>query len=225
MVRKAATRIRELPERSSIQPALTIRPANAQDINTVLTLHQEAFADKFGSAFGARGLERGKAALARAWTRQGNRALRGMFVAEWQQQVIGTATLRTWEMGDDDGAITESAFQQELGLWGATRSIFVLSLLSHRITQHEGFITDVAVLAPFRRCGVASALLSRLEETARLQHKRYLGLYVSRNNQDAIALYQRTGFCQSHIRRSWMTRLCFGQREWLYMRKDLLFSA
>ncbi len=188
----------------------------------MLALHREAFADKFGSAFGSRGLERGSRALAAAWMRQGQRALRGMFVAEWADRVVGTTTLRTWEMGEDDSFATESAFQEELGLWGATRSIFVLSLLNHRIQRSEGFITDVAVLAEYRRRGVASAMLGFVEDTARRWQKEYIGLYVSSTNTGAIGLYEHLGFGRSAVRRSWMTRLCFGQRHWLYMRKDML---
>lgn len=200
---------------------VTIRMAGVEDIRPIVKLHREAFADKFGGAFGSHGVTRGSEALAAAWERQGNRALRGMFVAVWQRQVIGTATLRTWEMADEDAWAMELAFQQVLGLWGATRSIFALSLLSHHIHRHEGFITDVAVLEAFRRQGVARALLSRAEDEARLRRKHYLGLYVSMANTPAITLYSTLGFAKVRVRRSWLTRFFFGQREWLYMRKEL----
>lgn len=203
-------------------PTLHIRPARVEDIHRILLLHKEAFADKFGGAFGANGAARGMVALAVAWQHQGLQALQGMFVAEWQQRVVGTITLRTWEMADNDPGATERAFQQVLGLWGATRSIFALSLLSHRVSRHEGFITDVAVLANFRRQGIGSALLTRIEDEGRLRHRHYLGLYVSSSNTAAINLYRNAGFYRSHTRRSWLTRLFFGQREWIYMRKDLL---
>lgn len=202
-------------------PMLTIRWATLADISPILTLHCEAFADKFGGAFGYNGTERGKAALEASWRRQGIQALRGMFVAEWQGQIIGTTTLRTWEMGHDDSGAAELAFQQVLGLWGAIRSVFALSLLDHRIKRGEGFITDVAVLSTFRRRGVALALLNRAEGEARRRNKRYLGLYVSRANNGARTLYDHLGFQADHVRRSWMARIIFGQREWVYMRKHL----
>jgi ribosomal protein S18 acetylase RimI-like enzyme len=207
--------------RSLLSSAVTIRPARIGDIHPMLDLHCDAFADKFGRAFGPDGLARGAAALAAAWQRQGQRALRGMFVAEWEQRVVGTITLRTWEMGEDDAASVEMAFQQVLGLWGATRSMFVLSLLSHRIARTEGFITDVAVASEYRRRGVATHMLRRVSEEATRLQKQYLGLYVSAANTGAIALYRKTGFYRSSLRRSWMTRLCFGQRDWVYMRRNL----
>lgn len=215
------------PRQSAAQPIRSpayplIRSARLEDIDAILVLHQEAFADKFGGAFGANDIARGCAALATAWRRQGEPALRGMLVAEWEQEIIGTTTLRTREMAYDDGGMTEQAFQQVLGLWSATRSIFALSLLSHRIRRDEGFITDVAVQSAWRRRGIARLLLVHAESAARLRQKRYLGLYVAASNPGAIALYESSGFARAWIRRSWLARLFFGQREWLYMRKGLV---
>lgn len=204
-----------------LHPSVTIRHAVLDDIDAILVLHREAFADKFGGAFGTNGVERGAKALAAAWRRQGAQALRGMVVAVIESQVIGTTTLRTWEMGTDDTGAAELAFQQVLGLWGATRSIFALSLLDHRIHRHEGFITDVAVLAPYRRHGVARMMLQHVEEEARMRRKQYLGLYVSDANTGARALYHQLDFYDVRVRSSLLTRLIFHQRKWVYMRKDL----
>jgi ribosomal protein S18 acetylase RimI-like enzyme len=200
---------------------VTIRTARLDDAGPILALHREAFADKFGGAFGRGGVERGAGALAAAWRRQGPIAMRGMLVAEHEGQVIGTTTVRTWEMGGDDGGAAELAFQEELGLWGAMRSLFALSLLDHRIERREGFITDVAVLPPFRRGGVARALLARAEQEARLRAKSFLGLYVSANNAGARALYRDLGFSELRVRRSLLAWLIFGQGRWIYMRKEL----
>ncbi len=201
--------------------AAVIRPARLEDIALILELHREAFADKFGGAFGANATDRGVAALAATWRRQGALALRGMLVAEHDGKVIGTTTIRTWEMAGDDGGAAEIAFHQELGLWRAARSLFALSLLDHRIERREGFITDVAVLESYRRGGVARALLARAEQEALLRGKRFLGLYVSARNQGARRLYADLGFYQVRTRRSLLAWLIFGQGRWIYMRKDL----
>ncbi|NTU82709.1 MAG: GNAT family N-acetyltransferase [Chloroflexales bacterium] len=198
-----------------------IRPARLDDIGLILELHREAFADKFGGAFGDGATDRGVAALAATWRRQGSAALRGMFVAEHEGLVIGTTTVRTWEMVTDDGGAAELAFHEELGLWRAARSLFALSLLDHKIERREGFITDVAVLAPYRRGGVARALLSRAEQEATLRGRRFLGLYVSTRNEGARGLYRRLGFYDVRVRRSLMAWMIFGQGSWVYMRKDL----
>jgi ribosomal protein S18 acetylase RimI-like enzyme len=198
-----------------------VRLAELADIDGILLLHREAFADKFGGAFGVHNTERGAEALATAWRRQGTRALRGMLVAETDQRIIGTTTLRTSESGLDDSGAAEIAFQQVLGFWGTLRSLFALSLLDHRIGRDEGFITDVAVLAPYRRRGVARRLMERAEDLAIYRRKRYLGLYVSAANTGAHQLYRQFQFYDVRLRKSWLMRWVFGQRAWIYMRKDL----
>lgn len=199
-----------------------IRPARLEDIDPILTLQREAFADKFGGAFGQENIDKGVIALAASWRRQGPTSMRGMLVAEAHDTIVGTTTLRTSAMGNDDGAAAELAFQQALGAWGAARSLFALSILDHRIGRDEGFITDVAVLAPWRRQGVARDLLARAEEEARLKRKRYLGLYVSAANQQARPLYASLGYRDIRTRHSWAARFIFGQRSWVYMCKDLV---
>jgi ribosomal protein S18 acetylase RimI-like enzyme len=210
-------------EPQSAEPLqVDIRPARMGDIYPILGLHGEAFADKFGAAFGAKGMARGVEAMAEAWRRQGVSSLRGMYVAEADSRIIGTITLRTWEMGGDNTGAAEMAFHQVLGAWGAIRSIFALSLLDHQIDRAEGYITDVAVLAPYRRRGVAQALLDRAEEEARARRKRFLGLYVSASNEIARRLYRRNGFAERRVRRSLMAGIILRQRAWIFMRKDLV---
>lgn len=208
--------------RASSEPlTIDIRPARMDDVYAILNLHREAFADKFGAAFGVSGVGRGMEAMAEAWRRQGVSALRGMMVACSEKRVIGTITLRTWEMGHDDSGAAELAFHKVLGAWGALRSIFALSLIDHQISRDEGYITDVAVQGAYRRRGVAQALLARAEEDARIRRKRYLGLYVSAANYGARTLYTQVGFTEHRTRRSLVAGLVLRQRAWVYMRKSL----
>ncbi|MEF3272975.1 MAG: GNAT family N-acetyltransferase [Chloroflexus sp.] len=204
------------------QPAneLVIRLARLSDIDAIVALHREAFADTFDAAFGAHG-DRGAQALAAGWRRQGPAALQGMLVAEYDGQLIGTASLRTRDMIGASGGFAESAFFEVLGVWGALRSLLALSLLEHQIGYGEGFIADVAVAPAWRRRGVARTLLQRVEDDARSRALSYLGLYVRENNQGARALYERLGFQAIRVRRSILGRLFFGQDGWIYMRKDL----
>jgi ribosomal protein S18 acetylase RimI-like enzyme len=202
--------------------SVDIRPARMDDIYPILTLHSEAFSDKFGAAFGSRGMARGIEAMAEAWRRQGSGALRGMLVAWADDQVIGTITLRTWEMGAEDTGAAEMAFHRVLGSWGALRSIFALSLLDHQINRDEGYITDVAVRSDYRRRGIAQTLLVRVEEDARLRRKRFLSLYVSSANHGAHQLYRNAGFQDVRQRRSLLAALVLRQWGWVFMRKDLV---
>lgn len=201
--------------------AFEIRPARMDDISLILALHREAFSDKFGAAFGRTGTERGLEAMAEAWRRQGPVALRSMLVATAEGRVIGTASLCTAERGMDPGGQAELAFQKVLGSWGALRSIYALSLLSHTIDRAEGYITDVSVLGEYRRQGVARALLQRAEHEARIRAKHFLGLFVSSSNIGARMLYEQFGFKTWQVRRSLMAGIILRQGTWLYMRKEL----
>ena len=209
---------------STITPldeSFQIRQAHLADIETIVELHREAFADKFGGAFGRQGTHRGAEALALAWQQQGSRALRGMFVAEHEGAVVATTSLHTQEMGVDSSGAAERAFQQVLGFWGATRSLIALSLIDHRVTRDEAFITDVAVVPAYRRRGLARALLAHVEQEALRARKHYLGLYVSANNRAACELYRQLGFVEVRQRRSWLAQFLFKQRLWLYLQKPI----
>ncbi|WP_129630805.1 GNAT family N-acetyltransferase [Candidatus Oscillochloris fontis] len=199
-----------------------IRPAHLDDVPAILDLHRNAFADTFGGAFGRDQIDRGVHALATTWQRQGDGAMRGMLVAEYEGRLIGTTTVRTSEMGNYDSTLAEATFQEVLGVWRATRSMFALSLLDHLIDRNEGFLTDVAVREEYRRSGVARSLLARAEEDARARHKRFLGLYVSARNTTALNLYLHLGFVHASTRHSFFAWLLFGQGTWYYMRKSLL---
>jgi ribosomal protein S18 acetylase RimI-like enzyme len=202
-------------------PHFEIRPARMDDVSSILYLHREAFADKFGAAFGRTNTDRGLEAMAEAWRRQGPTALRSMFVATDAGRVIGTTSLCTAETGGDLSGQAELAFQKVLGSWGALRSIYALSLLSHHIERFEGYVTDVSVLGEYRRQGVARALLQRAEQEARLRSKHFLGLFVSSSNIAARTLYDQVGFQIWQVRRSPMAGIILRQFTWLYMRKEL----
>lgn len=202
-------------------PHIIIRAAQLDDIYNILSLHREAFSDKFGAAFGLRGSDLGVEAMAEAWRRQGVLALRGMLVAVLDQHIVGTISMRTSDsIGDNNGA-AEHAFHQVLGHWRALRSIMVLSILDHHIDQAEAYITDVAVLHAFRRRGIAHSMLERVEQEARNHGKRYLGLYVSASNSTARRLYELHGFYQQRSRYSFLSACMLREPKWFYMRKDL----
>lgn len=205
-------------------PDMIIRAAQTDDIYPILSLHREAFADKFVAAFGWRGSERGVEAMAEAWRRQGTLALRGMLVAIVDQQIVGTISIRTSEITSDVNGIAEQAFYHVLGHLRALRSIMVLSILDHHIDHTEAYITDVAVLSAFRRRGVAQAMLEYVEQEARKRRKRHLGLYVSASNTAARRLYELYGFQPQRIRRSFLAACLLRQSTWFYMRKELSYD-
>ena len=200
-----------------IDLAVIIRPAQMGDIDPMLALQFEAFADKFNAAFGRHGAERGLAALARTHHLQGPGSLQGMHVALWQDRIVGTITMRTVEMRIDDGGLVEQAFMRELGTWGTIRAMRAFSQLEHYIGRDEGYITDVAVVPDMRRQGIAQTMMRYIIQLAREMGKGRLGLYVSASNTKAIALYYNLGFREQLVRRSWWNAVFLRERRWMYM--------
>ncbi|MCC8078375.1 MAG: ribosomal protein S18-alanine N-acetyltransferase [Oscillospiraceae bacterium] len=58
----------------------------------------------------------------------------------------------------------------------------------------EGYISNIAVAAPWRRCGIADTLLRELIARSRAIFLSFLTLEVRVGNAAAIALYEKHGF-------------------------------
>ena len=58
----------------------------------------------------------------------------------------------------------------------------------------EGYIANVAVFPPYRRQGVATALLTAAVESARTRGCAFLTLEVRESNAAAVRLYESLGF-------------------------------
>lgn len=69
-----------------------------------------------------------------------------------------------------------------------------LALLAQRETR--GWICGVGVLPAYRRRGITRAMLTHLQQQARILGLRELSLDVLECNDNAIALYQKMGFTQ-----------------------------
>ncbi len=69
----------------------------------------------------------------------------------------------------------------------------------------EGYITNIAVFPEYRNKGVASALLSHLEEFATKQSLAFISLEVRESNTNAISLYNKFGFAVEGKRKNFYT--------------------
>ena len=199
-----------------------IRQATMDDIQPLIELQALAFEDQFRAAFGRRQTHKGIAALVRSHRMQGIKGLSGMYVAQREQQIVGSITLRTKDMRFDDGIATEQAMLQELGVWGTFRATNMLSQLEHHIGRQEAYLSDIAVLPEVRRQGIATQMIRYVAQEARAKSKTSLSLYVSARNVQAQALYYKLGFRQEHMRTSWWNALLLGQRRWIFMVCPLL---
>ena len=69
----------------------------------------------------------------------------------------------------------------------------------------EGYITNIAVFPEYRNQGVASALLSYLDEFAKMQSLSFISLEVRESNATAISLYNKFGFLVEGKRKNFYT--------------------
>ena len=67
----------------------------------------------------------------------------------------------------------------------------------------EGHITNVAVLEPFRKKGIATLMLSKLFELARKDSINSFTLEVRQTNSVAIGLYENFGFKTCGLRKGY----------------------
>lgn len=104
---------------------------------------------------------------------------------------------------------TEEMLEGELSnplarYFAAVGAVRLAGYVGAHVVAGEGYITNVAVHPDFRRRGVASALILRLERECR--EAEFLSLEVRVSNAAAIALYARHGFSRSGIRKNYYER-------------------
>ena len=78
----------------------------------------------------------------------------------------------------------------------------VLGYAGLHVVLDEGYITNIAVKAKYRRMGVAGQLLGAFLRFGR-EHLAFLTLEVRASNKPAIALYLRYGFAQVGRRKNY----------------------
>lgn len=75
-----------------------------------------------------------------------------------------------------------------------------------RFALDEGYIDNIAVKSDFRRMGVASALLRRLDKEAEALSLSFLSLEVRESNAAAIRLYESHGYTPAGKRPGFYSR-------------------
>ena len=70
----------------------------------------------------------------------------------------------------------------------------------------EGYVSNVAVHPDWRRRGAADALLTALEQRAKMLRLSFLTLEVRAGNAPAIALYEKHGFTEVGRRKNYYER-------------------
>lgn len=72
-------------------------------------------------------------------------------------------------------------------------------ILTSRVKDDVGHVTQVCLLPQYRSHGIGQALIAATRENLRRRKFRYLSLTVTEANDRAVALYQRLGFKIEHV--------------------------
>jgi ribosomal protein S18 acetylase RimI-like enzyme len=195
---------------------VVVRPARAEDAAALADILMEALGVKYRPALGPRSRD----ALEAVIVREVETGASGYVVAEAGGALVGAAHLAVAEDPRPDGVTR--AMADVVGRRRAMWASVVLSLLAHGpLARDEAYIGELGVRARARRSGVARRLLTHLEQTARELGKRRLTLWVTVDNDPALALYRGAGFREVDRRRWLLGGVLFGSRGAVLMEKTL----
>ena len=79
--------------------------------------------------------------------------------------------------------------------WDDGKLIGLIAIYLNDFDSKIGFITNVSIAENYLGCGLATELIKRSIEFSRGEKIKKISLEVNRNNNKAISLYKKCGFC------------------------------
>lgn len=182
-----------------------VRPAVRDDLDGLAALATEAFAAKYGPAFGPDARAGVRALVGAALGHPDMRIL----VAHLDGRLAGVVQL-VLGPGPADAAV-QRALVEAVGAARTARASLVLGLLRPpRVSAERAYLDSLAVAPWARRRGVARALVQECGHHAREARKGAVVLLVTADNAPALALYADMGFRTIARKRWWLARIAFG---------------
>jgi ribosomal protein S18 acetylase RimI-like enzyme len=179
-----------------------VRPATPTDpADRLLYLSAKPYYDAYaGSESRARSL------LASVYGRRGHAAsFEVCAVAELDGELAGVIAWFPVAEGDERARRFVSLTAPRVPPWrwpALLRHLRAAGLVSPHPPLEMLYVDALAVDAPFRRRGVARALLAQAEQAALERHLSGVALDTGLHNEPARALYAATGFQEEEIRRA-----------------------
>ena len=99
-------------------------------------------------------------------------------------------------------SLKESLESQSYYFLVAEEAEEVVGYMGISIILEEADVTNIAVKAEYRRCGIAEALIYRMVQDCRERGIQAMMLEVRGGNEPAIQLYRKMGFCSVGIRKN-----------------------
>ena len=142
------------------------------------------------------------------------------FIAENEGVIVGTIEIFT------DEALKNfkrnfRIYREKLGYLKALKAYFFSSIPPYKTGNDTVYLDTVAVHYLFRRKGIARRLVQFAEDYARKYNKKYLSLWVARDNMPAMKLYKDLGFNTVLKKFFIFGKIMFKHSIWIYMEKKV----
>lgn len=208
------------PDKDAKKPKLDdirMRLLRYEDIDDYLKIEFDAFYLKLSAIYG----NRRNAAYNIIKTEITSNFDSGRFLnALYKDKPVGIIEIVTKESSEDYNR-SFYLYLKYLGPIGAVRSYFLTFLDMPHLDENTIYLDNIAVDINNRHRGVATHMISFVEDLALNRKKNKLRLWVAQKNSAAYHLYRKSGFTQLMFRSSRITERYFGFRDWVYMGKTL----
>lgn len=196
---------------------IRMRSLKYEDIDDYLKIEFDAFYPKLSSIYG----NRRNAAYNIIKTEITSNFDSGRFMnALYKDRPVGIIELVTKESSEDYKR-DFYLYLKYLGPIGAVRAYFLTFLDMPHLDENTIYLDNIAVDINKRHRGVATHMISFVEDLALKRKKNKLRLWVAQKNSDAYHLYRKSGFEQLMFKSSKVAEKYFGFRDWVYMGKML----
>jgi ribosomal protein S18 acetylase RimI-like enzyme len=153
------------------------------------------------------------------WRKAHPRPTEGIFLAEEDQQIIGTVYIN---LAEDS---TISWWQQwkivrSLGFWPGVQAWLSLVRSTSKLAPHEAYGSGIATDPAYRRKGLGADLTTVAEDYARRQGKQIFFCYIAPDNHASIKLVTHQGYYLNSDR-PWLARLLRPKVRFLRYEKNL----
>jgi ribosomal protein S18 acetylase RimI-like enzyme len=196
---------------------IRMRSLKYEDIDDYLKIEFDAFYPKLSSIYG----NRRNAAYNIIKAEITSNFDSGRFMnALYKDRPVGIIELVTKESSEDYKR-DFYLYLKYLGPIGAVRAYFLTFLDMPHLDENTIYLDNIAVDINKRHRGVATHMISFVEDLALNRKKNKLRLWVAHKNSDAYHLYRNSGFEHLEFRSSRIAEKYFGFRDWVYMGKTL----
>lgn len=199
---------------------LRVRSARTVDMPGIATVLQDAFSEKLSVIFSKKpGHVRDL--LEAIYSGPVRRGYDGILVAERDGRIVGTLVIEPMYHTVEENRSFENYAVRMLGLPRMLWAGFLLWLMAHKPEDGEAHIADVGVAPDCQGEGIGTELMAHAEQWAHTHGRERLTLWVAATNENALRLYEKSGFTIAETRSNWILRLAFGIRDWHFMEKSL----